>query len=291
LAFLGLIWRLADLRQRGWTGGTAWVRTGVLLGLIALLAPNFLLIPVLFFAAELARRGAERRRIIRCGVVVAAISLLLVAPWIVRNYRVLGGFVPLRSNFGLELAVGNRPGADGHTYTAGMESMHPYLSAAERSDLIEQGELAYMRGKQRHALSWIHDHPRQFLWLTLRRARLFWVGTGEAWLNFDSADLQFRIEIYIALASVFLVELLRLLRTNPPVAHLLICAVLGAGLPYLVTHVERRYRLPLTGLYALLSFNLGVALLSGLRGKIAGLVSRCGQDSRAANGDTTRQPA
>lgn len=265
VALLGLIWCLADLRQRGWAGGMAWVRTGVVLGLIALLAPNFLLIPVLFFAAERIRSRAERGRIFRCGVVVAAISFVLVMPWMVRNYRVLGGFVPLRSNFGLELAVGNRPGADGHTYTAGIETMHPYLSADERTQLIEQGELAYMRGKQQQASRWIHDHPRQFLELTLRRARLFWVGTGENWLKIDIAGLQLSLELYIALAFTFVVELLRLLRKDPPVARLLICVVLGAGLPYLMTHVERRYRLPLTGLYELLSFNLGVVLLAGLR--------------------------
>jgi hypothetical protein len=284
LALLGLIWCLADLRQRGWSGWATWLRTGGVLGLIALLAPNFLLVPILFFAAELVGRGAERGRIVRCGFVVAAISFLFVAPWMVRNYRVLGGFVPLRSNFGLELAVGNRPDADGHTYTTGMDLLHPYTSAAERTRLIEQGELAYMRDKQRQAVSWIGEHPRQFVWLMARRARLFWITTEEVWLSLEGGFLPFRVPMYTALAVVVFVELLRLLRENPPTGRLLSCVLLGAGLPYLVTHVEQRYRLPLCGLYLLLNFNLAIVLLSRGWSKIVAVVSALRPQPRKIEG-------
>ena len=33
----------------------------------------------------------------------------MLAPWIWRNSHALGGFVPLRSNFGLECTIGNNP--------------------------------------------------------------------------------------------------------------------------------------------------------------------------------------
>jgi hypothetical protein len=283
LALFGLIWCLDDLRQRGWSGCAARLRTGILLGLTALLAPNLLLIPILFFAVELAWRRAERGRIIRCGFVLATISLLMAAPWIIRNYRVLGGFVPLRSNFGLELAVGNRPGANGFTYAAGMSAMHPFNSAAERARLIEQGELAYMRDKLRQALSWIREHPRQFVWLMMRRARLFWI-PWDAWLKIDIACLQFDLPTYLVFTFAVLVEMLRLLLKNPPTGRLLGCVVLGAGLPYLVTHVEARYRLPITSLYLLLSLNLGMVLLSGLRHKLIDLVAVLRPPSRKIEG-------
>src|SRR5579871_129062 len=196
LAFLGLIWCFADLRQRGWKGGWAKVRTGMLIGVTALLCPNFLLLPVLFVLGELAWRSGERLRILRCASLLAAISLLVVAPWLVRNYRVLGGFVPLRSNFGLELAVGNRPVADGHTYAAGMEKIHPYNSADERASLTQQGELAYMRDKQQQALRWIKSHPSEFASLMLKRARLIWVTTSETWFTVDLGSYPLRIPLY-----------------------------------------------------------------------------------------------
>jgi hypothetical protein len=256
LALLGLIWCFADLRQRGWTGRLALARTGCLLGITALLCPNFLLLPVLFLLVELGLGSGQRRRIFCCGLVLAGISLLLVAPWLVRNYRVLGGFVPLRSNFGLELAVGNRPGADGHTYTEGMAEMHPYNSAAERARLVQLGELPYMRDKQRQALEWIKDNPRSFAGLMLRRARLFWITTSETWLLF--------LPLYTTLALAAALELLRLLRTNPPAGRLLACTLLAAGLPYVLTHVELRYRLPISGLYLLLAVHLAVVIVSWL---------------------------
>jgi hypothetical protein len=273
LALLGLIWCLDDLRRRNWSGRAARLRTGALLGLLVLLSPNFLLVPVLFFTAELAWNRAERGRILRCGALLATMVLLAATPWMVRNYRVLGGFVPLRSNFGLELAVGNRPGADGYTHAEGMEDIHPFYSAAERARLIEQGELTYMRAKQHQAQSWIGEHPRQFVWLTMRRAWLFWVLPEEVWLKIDPAYLPLCIAIYTTLAGAAFVEVLRLLGKNPPLGRLLACVVLGIGLPYLVTHVEQRYRLPLAVLYPLLSLNLGAVLLSGLRHKLLDLVA------------------
>src|SRR5262249_1113578 len=59
LALLCLLWCLADLRQRGWTGRWPILRTGCLLGLTALLSPILLLVPVLFFVVEL---GGFRKR-------------------------------------------------------------------------------------------------------------------------------------------------------------------------------------------------------------------------------------
>ena len=41
-------------------------------------------------------------------LVIVMVSAFIVAPWAISQRRVLGGFVPFRSNFGLELAIGNR---------------------------------------------------------------------------------------------------------------------------------------------------------------------------------------
>jgi hypothetical protein len=69
------------------------------------------------------------------------------------------------------------------------------------------------------------------------------------------------------------VEVFRLLRKNPPLGRLLVCVLLGVGLPYLVTHVEERSRLSLAVLYPLLSASLGTVLLSGLRNKLTALAA------------------
>jgi hypothetical protein len=252
LALLGLIWVLAHLRQSSWQGRRAVLAAGVLLGVISLLCPNLLAVPVLFFAVEWFLGRGERKRILRRGLVLALFVLAFLTPWTVRNYLVLGGFVPFCSNFGLELAVGNRPGANGHTYQRGFDDIHPFMNPIEYEYLRQMGELAYMKDKQRQAASWIADHPRRFVWLTARRAFLFWFTTDERWYQ-PIPRWKLSIRIYGLMGVLALLEMGRLLLRRHPSGRLLLCAALGVSAPYLVTHVEMRYRLPLVGLFALLS--------------------------------------
>jgi hypothetical protein len=255
LALLGLLWVFTGVQRRGWSGRGTLLRAGLLVGLTGLLAPNLLLLPVLFFLVEWLRGSGRRGRIVRGGLILATIGLVCVAPWLVRNSLVMGGFVPIRSNFGLELAVGNRPEADGFTYAAGFHLMHPFASLDEQARLLQVGELAYMREKQGQALQWIADHPGRFAVLTLRRAWLFWTGPRRRWFPLTQGE---SVSGLLALAAV--VELVRLLRQGRPAGRLLACALLAVALPYFVTHVEMRYRLPVAGLFALLGCNLAVAV-------------------------------
>jgi hypothetical protein len=259
LALFGLVAVCLRLQHENWSGRRALGTAALVVAVVTLLAPNFLLVPALFFLAEGWWRSGERRRILRCGLTLLAVVLVTVLPWLVRNYVVLGGLVPLRSNLGLELAAGNRPDADGYTYTAGFHEMHPFYSAAERARLVRVGELAYMKDKQREALGWIAARPGGFAWLTLRRAFLFWFTPDERWYTLDFR-LRLSARVYGLLGLAMLAELLRLLRRGHPAGRLLACTLLGVGLPYFVTHVEMRYRLPIVGLSALLACNLAAVI-------------------------------
>jgi hypothetical protein len=105
------------------------------------------------------------------------IAILMVSPWTVRNYYALGGFIPIRSNFGLELWIGNNPEATGHTHItpnpdipdSPFSRLHPYLSPNEQTRLARLGELNYMKEKQKLTLDWIQHNPNRFLILTLKR--------------------------------------------------------------------------------------------------------------------------
>jgi hypothetical protein len=264
LAVVVLLLVCVDLQRHGWRGVGRRVKAGLAFGLAALIAPNVLLVPAFFWGIEFVVRSSERMRLFRAGLAVLAVSLVVVAPWLVRNYRVLGGFAPIRSNFGLELAVGNRPKADGHTYALGFFHIHPVGSSVEQQRLIALGELGYMREKQRQAVDWIVGHPVQFGWLTLRRIWLFWFTPDERWCSFEPRLLLFS-RIYGVLGLGVLLELVRLLRGGHRAGGLLVCTFFGLGLPYFLTHVEMRYRLPVVGLSALLTCNLIVAGVQALQ--------------------------
>jgi hypothetical protein len=269
LTLLSLVGVLAILQQDGWTSRRAIGSAGLMIAVAALLCPNLLLVPALFLAVEWICRTSERRQILRSGVAITVISLSCIVPWAVRNYLVLGGFVPLRSNFGLELAVGNRPGANGHTYEEGFRDVHPFSSTAERARLVEMGEIAYMADKRSQALAWIVNHPGEFARLTGRRAWLFWFGPDERWYR---AKCSTRLRLAAAMGLTAGLGLVRLLRRGHSSGRLLTCALLGIAIPYFVTHVEARYRLPVVGLFALLSCDLAVASMQATWSKVRATV-------------------
>ncbi len=260
LAFLGLIWLFAHLRQAGWSDRRAIVSTGVLLGAIALLCPNLLLVPVLILGVEWLRGRGERGRILRCGLVLASFGLVFSTPWMVRRLSRAGRFRSAAQQ--LRVGTGGRQSARrGRPHIWAGIRRHPSVRQPGRARrLIRMGELAYMKDKQRQALDWIAAHPAQFGRLTLRRAWLFWFSADERWCQL-TPKLQLSVRIYGLLGIAALLELLRLLVRGRPAGRLLSCAVLGAGLPYFLTHVDTRYRLPIVGLSALLSCNLLAALL------------------------------
>jgi hypothetical protein len=103
---------------------------------------------------------------------------LLLTPWIVRNWFVLGSPIWSRSNTGLELHLSNNdrtsPNWDDNRYSGVFRDMHPVESAQQRNLVIQLGEVAYNRQLLIEAKLWITTHPSRFLQLCLERSWLFW---------------------------------------------------------------------------------------------------------------------
>ena len=86
-----------------------WLCFGLFSGLAALTNPALLSALPLLGALILYRRwwrGARDLVRVAAALFVFAVS---VTPWFVRNYRTFGVFIPFRSNFWLEMRVGNSP--------------------------------------------------------------------------------------------------------------------------------------------------------------------------------------
>ncbi len=147
-------WRLRDV-----------VRSGLLLGWSALLSPPVALTGGLMALARFAGAPGEARRIGRGLAIEGLIVAACLAPWTYRNYRELGGFVPLRSNLGLELYVGNHDRASGY-FDAATRARQPFGSHVELTEYQQLGEWPYMRRKLASALDWIGSNPGRFARLT-----------------------------------------------------------------------------------------------------------------------------
>jgi hypothetical protein len=185
--------------------------------------------------------------------------VLFVGPWVVRNRVVLGGWVALRSNFGMQLWIGNHPGSNGKSFDLSWDNRdsfihqnNPYSSRTELLALKEVGELEYMRGKQRLAMDWIREHPGEFLSLCCQRFRLFWFPPTDLWDATAPRINVLKAVCYSLFALGMFGEMFFLIFTRRAGRWLWPAALLGPSLVYLVTHVDARYRYPVFALSALL---------------------------------------
>jgi 4-amino-4-deoxy-L-arabinose transferase-like glycosyltransferase len=109
-SLLAFLWA-ADRR-----GPWAWALAGVLLGLLALVRPDYLPFGLLFAIMALFRVRARAGAWIpglAAGAVLLAAFLLPIVPWTIRNATVLHRFVPVSTGGGKALYVGTYMPADG----------------------------------------------------------------------------------------------------------------------------------------------------------------------------------
>jgi 4-amino-4-deoxy-L-arabinose transferase-like glycosyltransferase len=96
-------------------GMPRWALAGVLLGLLALVRPEYLAIAVLLpllWAVFAQRRVGVRRAAAAVGVSLLA-TVIVLAPWTIRNAVVLDRLVPVSTGGGKALYIGTYLGADG----------------------------------------------------------------------------------------------------------------------------------------------------------------------------------
>ena len=107
--------------------------------------------------------------------------MVACTPWTWRNFHTFHEFFFLRSNFGLELRLGNHAGAeadmDRMDRREGKTMRHPGMNHSEALRVQELGEPGYMQYARKEALQWIGNHPAEFIKLTLLRILYFWFGS------------------------------------------------------------------------------------------------------------------
>ncbi|MCC5844277.1 MAG: hypothetical protein JJU05_08505 [Verrucomicrobia bacterium] len=136
---------------------------GLLLGYLILCIPTFMLTaPVLAFAVLLFEESPFKQRFLRTALLALA-SLTVVAPWSARNFRVFDAFVPVSSNSGFNLFLGN---SENTTPGSGVN--------VERSHLLpEMQSLPELDRDRRYrdlAVEWIQTHPGKAFRLYLGKA-------------------------------------------------------------------------------------------------------------------------
>lgn len=149
---------------------------GLVFGLATLVkAQTLVVVPLVFAIALLRERGFWRRlpgALARTGLVLA-VAAAVVAPWTIRNHRVLGEWVAVSTNGGFTLLTGNNDSARG-----GYTPDDPVVRALEARKQ-ELGEVATDAEARRLGMEWIAQHPAEFAGLLPRKFFRLWFPDGE----------------------------------------------------------------------------------------------------------------
>jgi hypothetical protein len=241
---LMLVAFLARWEGGGVTAGGSLALGGAI-GFAFHVTPSLLPVPLGLLAWEALSVRPPRWR--SGGALVLLGMTLACVPWTVRNARALGGVFFIRSNFGLELRMGNHEGAGptlDHSARAGTER-HPRTRESEARKVRELGELAYMRAAGNEARAWIRTHPAEFLRLTALRVAQFWLGEVDG----GAETIGISLVTILSLAGAW--RAFPGLTANRRAAILVPFALYP--LVYYVVGFEARYRQPLDGLALLLA--------------------------------------
>ena len=241
---------VATLGLRESSKPLAWTGYGLLWAFAALVNPALCsVLPFLLAWLVLQRRRRQGPDRAALGLYARAILVFLLAllPWTIRNYYTAGGWIFVKSNFGVELWLGNHD-------PSLTRDLHPMNSFPERMRLIFNGEAEYSREDQGMAIAFIKAHPDLFLKYTWGRFRGTWLPANNLEMNgrTEGPYLGTPAVWYCAAFSIVsLAGLVLALRDRRAGAVPLAVCLIVFPLPYYITHSDLRYRHPIDPLMAI----------------------------------------
>jgi 4-amino-4-deoxy-L-arabinose transferase-like glycosyltransferase len=182
----------------------------------------------------------------------AVIFIVIIAPWIYRNWTTFHAFIPMRSNLGAEFYAGSGPGSNGFPFIATLPLVERDPETMRYQTL---GEIAYVREQAAKAKTYIAAHKAHFARITLKRFYFYWVSVphpaeGPAWGEF------FRELNYCFLSITGCLGLLLSIRNRIPAAWLFAWAFVLLPFTYYFVTVNARFRHPLEPLIAVFTVYL-----------------------------------
>src|SRR5580700_3994942 len=263
----------ATLQLRGSDRLSSWMGYGALWAFGAMVNPAVVsVLPALALWAI----WPLRHRFATAGRLVLASSLIFAAgimPWTVRNYVVFHKFIPFRSNFALELWLGNNPDVP----DSWSPWLHPNDDPSEAAKYARMTEIPFMQEKQREAVLFMRTHPVETMGFIFRRFSDNWIAMWD-----PPADIWSRVDLTTKLGIVgnCLFPLLSLMgallayRQRNEFAVPLASVMLFFPLVFYITHTSSRYRHPMDPIMLVLGvYAIGYAVSYFLK-RFSGLEAR-----------------
>lgn len=264
LLVLGVTCLLHSYFQRASLSKRQAAFAGVACGMVALALPAALPALTAIGAWLVLRHRLGIPQILLLGLGFLAVLM----PWVIRNYRVFDAFIPVRGNFGLELALANNDcatfGARLSEAVGCFQRNHPGRGPEQLEVYARLGEVRYNQERLGTAIAWIRQNPARFLRLLVQRAIAFWFpderGGGPFGFRWRSPRRVERIAIH-TMTLLSPLGLWLLLRSNRIAAQLFALWLSVFPLTYYVLHFEDRYRWPIMWISFMLA---ALVLVKGL---------------------------
>jgi hypothetical protein len=219
---------------------TTTIIAGGLWGVLILTNPVVVLLLLAWLLCLLLHSRPFSVSYLRRLAVIVGLAMLIVSPWIARNYLRFGAFIFVRDNLGLELYTGNNscaaPDLRTNIQSGCHARTHPNVNSAIAAQLTAIGEIQFYRTKMHEAVHWIESHRAAFLRLTAQRFRLFW---------FPEADHLWEAVLVWIVTLLSIPGLWVIAQKNPCAACVIGTAWLLFPLVYYVVPFEPRYRYPI----------------------------------------------
>ena len=251
-ALLLLMWMLTKPDARI----SSIIAAGVVAGLATLVKAQMLLLaPLLIFILSM-RGWTQRDAIIalRNAMLASAVMIVTIAPWTLRNYQVLGAFIPVSTNGGMSLLAGNNPSMTFDLRTDYNDS-DPIFQQVNFS-VVDQ--VAADQRAREAAWRWIGENPVKFVSLMPKKLIRLWLPDGESewnlqrgfsnyekwWREIRTARVINQIYYFFLLAG-FIFALTRCVRLREPQTWAIPLTILYFTILSLVFSGQSRYHAPL----------------------------------------------
>lgn len=236
LLLIAVLWIASRFSRRPSFNLRDAVLLGLFVGATLITCPAFLpMVALLVATAGFLSNSSLKQFALWLGALVACAGMVL-APWTLRNFRVLGSPIVFRSNFGLELSLAYND----RGYTSALDEhildLHPAVNPEISRHVATLGEVEFNRRKEHETFRWILAHPYQAARLTAIHIVDFWFPPVEI------VALRF---VFVTLTLVAWLGWLVLWLENRRAAALLGIVWIGFPFIYYITYWSSRYRYPM----------------------------------------------
>lgn len=174
-----------------------YIILGVLTAAAAMIKPFFILFFFAIFIIELLLKN-KFLDVLKHSILILAISMLCLSPWIYRNSKLMGQFTFISNNNGIVLYINNN--SQNHT-GLWMDAKSIENSIVTKKSYIKVNETEKNRMLSAAAKKWIVSHPGQFIILGFKRLFNTYFSCSDISYSFYGSSINPSIQMLLAILA------------------------------------------------------------------------------------------